>query len=331
MAMDKILADWKKKTFKPVYWLEGEEEYYIDKLVDYAEHKILLENEASFNLMIFYGRDANWADIINACRKYPMFSDFQVVILKEAQHLKEIDKLGAYIQNPQPSTIFIVAYKEKKLDSRTKFAKLVKDKTVLLSTKKMYDSALPEWVNNMVQTKGYTITPKANLLLVEHIGNDLVRMEKEIEKILINLNKRTAVTEEDIEKYVGISKEYNIFEFQSAIAHKDMVKAMRIAQYFGSNPKAAPLPYLLPTLYTFFSKVYMMYGIKGSDSDVAREIGVSPFFIKDYVKASKNYGFAGTEKILLLLHQYNLKSIGVNSIKPNDESLLKEIMAKVMM
>lgn len=331
MAIEKILATWKKRDFKPVYWLEGEEEYYIDKLVDYAEHHILSESEASFNLSVYYGRDSNWADVINSCRRYPMFSELQVVIVKEAQHLKEIDKLEAYVQQPLSSTVLVVAYKDKKLDARTKFAKLIKEKAELLTTKKMYDSALPEWVNKLVSEKGYTITPKANALLVEHIGNDLSRIENEVEKMLINVGSRKSVTEEDIEQFVGISKEFNIFELQAALATKDLPKAIKIIQYFGANPKAAPMQLLLPSLYSFFSKVYMIFGASGAEDTIARQIGVSPYFFKDYLKASKVYGFSGAEKMLLLLHQYNLKSIGVNSVRSDDEALLKELVVKAVM
>jgi DNA polymerase-3 subunit delta len=330
MAVEKIINEWKKKVFKPVYWFEGEEEYYIDKLVDYAEHKILSESESSFNLSVFYGRDAGWADIVNACRRYPMFAEKQVVIVKEAQHLKDIEKLEPYIQQPLHSTILIISYKDKKLDARTKFAKSVKEKTELFSTKKMYDSALPGWVDKLVQEWGYTITPKANMLLVQHIGNDLNRIEKEIEKMLINLGNRKSIMEEDIEQYIGISKEYNIFELQSAFAFKDLPKAMRIIQYFGSNPKAAPLQLLLPTLHSFFTKVYMMSNLNADENTIAKQIGVSPFFVKDFTRAYKIYGFSGIEKLLLLLHQYNLKNIGIHAANVKDESLMKELVVKAM-
>ncbi|MFT3903639.1 MAG: DNA polymerase III subunit delta [Niabella sp.] len=329
--IDKVLKDWKNQTFKPVYWLEGEEEYYIDKAVDYAEHSILTESERSFNQTVFYGRDANWADIVNACRRYPMFAERQVVIVKEAQQLKEIEKLEVYVSNPLASTILVVAYKDKKLDARTKFSKLVKEKGELVTTKKIYDSALPDWVNKWVTGKGCTITPKANALLVEHIGNDLSRIENELEKIRINLNSRKEITEEDIENYVGISKDYNSFELQDAIASKNMPKAIRIIQYFGSNPKAAPLQLVLPSLYSFFSKVYMTFGASGGDSEVAKQIGVNPFFMRSYTGAAKIYGYEGIERILLLLHQYNLKSVGVNAASNDDESLLKEMVVKMMM
>lgn len=331
MSVEKILNDWNKKIYKPVYWLEGEEDYYIDQLVSYAEGNILNESEASFNLTVFYGKDAGWADIVNACRKYPMFSDKQVVILKEAQQLREMDKLEVYFQQPLASTIFIVAYKEKKLDARTKFAKLVKEKSEFLSTKKIYDSALPEWVTTLVAKLGFDITPKAVILLVDHIGNDLARIENEIQKILINLKGRKSITEEDVENYVGISKDFNIFELQTAIALKDLPKAIRVIRYFGDNPKAAPIQLVLPSLYAFFSKVFMIFGASGSDEEIAKQIGVHAFFYKSYAQASKVYGYTGVEKILLLLHQYNLRSIGINAVRVEDEDLLKEMVVRMML
>lgn len=330
MAIEKILSEWKKQVFKPIYWLEGEEEYYIDKLVDYAEHKILDEGEASFNLTIFYGRDAAWADVINACRRYPMFSERQVVLLKEAQHMRDIEKLETYIENPLGSTVFVVSYKDKKVDGRSKLAKLLKQKAVLVTTKKIYDSQLPEWTQDLIRSKDLSISPKGLALLVDHIGNDLIRIENEIEKISINLGKRKTITEEDIEEFVGVSKDFNVFELQSALAQKDLAKSIRIVQYFESNPKAAPIQFVLPSLYSFFSKVFMVFGAAGQDEKMtAAAIGVNPFFVKDYMQAAKVYDYQGVEKILLLLHQYNLKSIGINNAWAEDGSLLKEMVVKM--
>jgi DNA polymerase III subunit delta len=331
MSVDKILGDWKKMKFKPVYWLEGEEEYYIDQVMEYAEHKILSEAEAGFNLTVFYGKDADWTAVINACRRYPMFAERQVVLLKEAQQMRDIDKLEAYIEKPLISTVFVVSYKEKKVDGRSKLAKLLKDKAELFSTKKMYDSQLPEWTSELVRSKGYTIAQKALLLLVDHIGNDLSRINNEVDKLLVNLTGRNTITEDDIEKYVGVSKEYNVFELQDAFAKKDKTKAIRIIQYFESNPKAAPIQLILPSLYNFFSKAYMVFGQQSRDEKtVAAAIGVSPYFVKDYLAAARNYNYEGIENGLLLLHAYNLKSIGVNSINTEDGSLLKELVVKVM-
>jgi DNA polymerase-3 subunit delta len=331
MSVEKILTDWKKAKFKPVYWLEGEEEFYIDQLVNYAEHQILTEADAAFNLTVFYGRDADWAAVINACRRYPMFAERQVVLLKEAQQMRDIDKLEAYIDKPLSSTVFVVAYKEKKVDGRSRLAKLIKEKAELFTTKKMYDNQLPEWTAELIRSKGHGITPKALLLLVDHIGNDLNRINNEVEKLLVNLTGRNQITEDDIERYVGISKEYNVFELQDAFARKDRVKAIRIIQYFESNPKAAPIQLILPSIYNFFSKAYMIFGQTTADEkSVAATIGVNPFFVKDYLAAVRNYGYEGIEGGLLLLHSYNLKSIGIGSSGVEDASLLKELVVKMM-
>lgn len=331
MSVEKIISDWKKKLFKPVYWLEGEEDYFIDKIVHYAEHNILTESEAGFNLTVFYGRDADWTQVINSCKRYPMFSERQVVLLKEAQHMRDIDKLESYIAQPLSSTIFVVAYKEKKVDGRTQLAKLLKTKAELFTTKKMYDSALPEWTNEMVKGKGFTISQKAVLLLVDHIGNDLSRIDNEVDKMLVNLGSRTNITEDDIEKYVGVSKEYNPFELQSAMAARDLPKAMRIIQYFEANPKAAPIQLVLPTLYNLFSKTYMIFGQSSKDDKtIAANIGVNAWFVKDYLLVARNYGYNGVEKALLLLHHYNLRSVGINDTGSSDASLLKEMVGKLI-
>ncbi|MEP6699823.1 MAG: DNA polymerase III subunit delta [Bacteroidota bacterium] len=331
MGVEKIISDWKKNIFKPVYWLEGEEEYFIDKGVDYAEHHILKESEASFNLSIFYGRDANWADVVNACRRYPMFAERQVILLKEAQQMRDVEKLESYIENPLGSTVFVVSYKEKKLDARKKFAKLVKEKGVLVTTKKMYEKDLPEWTQQLLQSKGLSITQKGLALLVEHIGNDLTRIENEIDKLSVNLGKRTGITEDDIELYIGVSKDYNVFELQSALAAKDITRSIRIIQYFEANPKAGPIQLVLPSLYSFFSKVFMVFGAGTNDEKtIATSIGVNPYFMKDYMQAARLYTYPGVEKVLLLLHNYNLKSVGVGSINTGDASLMKEMVVKMM-
>ncbi len=330
MAVDKIIADWEKKEFKPVYWLEGDEEYFIDKAIDYAEHHILNESESPFNLSIFYGRDTSWADVINACRRYPMFAERQVVLLKEAQHMRDIEKLEGYIENPLNSTVFIVSYKDKKVDGRYKFGKLLKQKSVLITTKKIYDNQLPEWIQELVRSKQLNISPKGIELLKDHIGNDLTRIENEIEKISINLGKRKTISEDDIEEFVGVSKDFNVFELQSALASKDIAKSIRIIQYFESNPKAAPMQLVLPSLYSFFSKVFMVFGAGTKDEKaIATAIGVNSYFVKDYLQAARVYEYQGIERILLLLHQYNLKSIGINNTGTEDGSLLKEMVCKM--
>jgi DNA polymerase III subunit delta len=332
MAAEKIIAEWKKQQFKPVYWLEGEEDYYIDVVMDYAEHRILNESEAGFNLTVFYGKDADWTAVVNACRRYPMFAEKQVVLLKEAQQMRDIDKLEAYIENPLASTIFVVSYKEKTLDGRTSLSKLLKKTAHVFTSKKIYDSKLPEWTNELVTARGYNIAQKALMLLVEHIGNDLSRIANEVDKLLLNLGSEKLITEDDIEKYVGVSKEYNVFELQDALGKKDLSKAMKIIRYFEGNPKAAPIQMVLPALYNSFSKAYMLFALQGKDDKtMAAAMGISPFFIKDYQAIARNYSFSGVEQALLLLHEYNLKSVGVGSIGTPDASLLKEMAVKMML
>lgn len=331
MSAEKIIADWKGSNFKPIYWLEGEEPFFIDEIIEFAENKILTEAEASFNLTIVYGKDTDWATVINACRRYPMFGNKQVVIIKEAQQLKDIDKLEGYIDNPLSSTILVVAYKEKKLDARTKFAKTIKTKGELFTTKKLYDNQLPTFINSLCQSHNLTISPKATAILLENIGNDLGRIKNEIEKLQVNLGTRKTITEDDIENYIGVSKEYNIYELQDALAKRNLAKAIKIIQYFEKNPKAAPIQLILPSLYSFFSKVYMLHKATTNDEkQLATLLSVNNFFVKDYIQAAKNYNYAATEKVLLLLHHYNLKSVGIQNINTNDAELMKEFVIKAI-
>lgn len=331
MSAEKIIGDWRKKSFKPLYWLEGEEDYYIDLVMNYAEHKILPESEAGFNLSVFYGKDANWSDVVNACMRYPMFAEKQVVLLKEAQQMKDIDKLESYIENPLASTIFVVSYKEKTLDKRTKLYKTIKKDGEVFTSEKIRDYKMVDWVKDYVGQQEFEMTPKAIALLVEFVGNDLSRVTNELEKVTVNLGKRKSITEDDIEKYVGISKEYNAFELQNALAVKDMAKAIKIIQYYESNPKAAPIQLVLPSLYNYFSKLYSICGLADKSENAIKSMFYNnPYAAKDALTALKLYGYEGVEKALLLLHDYNLKSIGVGSSNVSDGSLLKEMVVKMI-
>jgi DNA polymerase-3 subunit delta len=331
MSAEKIISDWQTGTFKPVYWLEGEESYYIDKVVDYAEHKILNESEAGFNLTVFYGRDADWAAVVNACRRYPMFAERQVVLLKEAQHMKDIEKLEGYITKPLASTVFVVAYKDKKIDGRTNFAKQIKKFGELVQTKKLYENQLPDWIKKMVESKGFNITQQAVQLLMDNIGNDLSRLENEVEKVWINLGSTKTIDENAIEKYVGISKEFNAFELQAAIGKKDLAKAIRIIQYFEANPKAGPIQMILPAIYSYFSKVYSIFGMPDKSENAVKAVFSNNFYAAaEGLAAAKAFGLQGIEKILLLLHEYNLRSIGIHDAGTDDADLLKEMVVKMV-
>ncbi|MEJ7611824.1 MAG: DNA polymerase III subunit delta [Ferruginibacter sp.] len=331
MSVEKIIGNWKKKAFKPVYWLEGEEEYYIDQVMDFAEKHLMPAAEAEFNLTVFYGRDADWASVINACRRYPMFADRQVVLLKEAQHMKEIDKLESYIALPLESTVLVIGYKGKGVDKRTKLYKILQTNSEVLTTKKIPEGKMQEWIIELAKTKGYTIRPKSAALLEEHIGNDLSRIVNEIDKLSVNLQLKNTIDEDDIEKYIGISKEYNVFELQAAIANKDLAGAVKILNYFEANPKAGVIQMVLPALYAYFSKIYAVYGMKDkSDGALKPLFYFNPISLAQAKASMKNYGFPGIERILLLLHHYNLKSIGIGDSGTSGALLMKEMAVKIM-
>lgn len=326
-----IISSWKKNIFKPLYWLEGEEEFFIDEVMDYAEKKILSEADASFNLTTFYGKDANWVDIINACRRYPMFAERQVVVLKEAQQMKDIDKLEPYIENPLKSTVFVVSYKGKTLDGRGKLSKLIKKNGEVFLSKKIYENQLPSWTNGYLQSKGFQITPKALTLLVDHVGNDLSRIASEVDKLSVNLSTEKNITEDDIEKYIGVSKEYNIFELQHAFSKKDHAKAIRIIQYFEANPKAVPIQLVLPSLYGYFIKIMAIHQMPDKSDRAIRPLFYNnPYLVEQAMDTVSNYSYVETEKVILLLHDYNLKSIGINSYGASPASLMKELSYKIM-
>lgn len=331
MSVEKIIGDWKKKKFRPVYWLEGEEEFFIDEVMAYAENHILSDAEAEFNKNVFYGKDANWSEVVNACRRYPMFAEKQLVVLKEAQQMGEIEKLESYLANPSPTTIFVVSYKGKTIDKRSKVAKILKEKAEILSSAKLYDNKLPAWVQTYVTSQGFTISPGALNMIVDHIGNDLSRIANEIEKLALNLGGQKAITEDSVEAFVGISKEYNVNELQKAVCHKDIVKAIKIVQYFESNPKAGPIQLILPSLYNFFSKVLLTFQVSDrSENGIRSMFYNNPVAAKDAIQAAKNYEFSGTQAIILLLHEYNLKSLGINSSNDAKSSLLKEMIIKII-
>ena len=326
-----ILSDWKKNIFKPLYWLEGEEEFYIDEVMEFAEKKILTPGDAEFNLSIFYGKDANWVDVLNACRRYPMFAERQVVLLKEAQQMKDIDKLEGYVEKPLASTVLVVSYKGKTLDGRSRISKLVKKHGEVFLSKKIYDNQLPSWTTGYLQSRGYQITPRALTLLVDHIGNDLNRISNEIEKLSINLVAEKNITEDDIEKYIGVSKEYNIFELQHAISKKDLSKGIRIIQYFEANPKSAPIQLVLPSLYNYFAKILIVYQMNDKSEKALRPLFYNnPFLVQQAIDTLLNYSFAGAEQAIMLLHEYNLRGVGIKNSGTSGASLMKELVYKII-
>lgn len=327
----KIINDLKAGIIKPIYFLMGEEPYYIDKLTEYIENNILSEDEKGFNQTVIYGRDATIEDIVSNAKRYPMMAERQVVVVREAQELsRTIDKLESYAENPQPTTVLVVAYKYKTLDKRKKLVKLIAKNGVLFESKKLYENQVGTWIQRLLQGRGYAIEPKANAMLVEFLGNDLSRINNELDKLQIILPKGHTITPKDIEYNIGFSKDFNVFELQNAIGSKDQLKAYKIAQYFADNPKDNPLVVTVSLVFGFFVKILKYHGLKDKDPRAAAPVlGVNPFFMKDYEIALRNYPMKKVSSIVASLREIDVKSKGVGANSLSNHDLLKEMLVKI--
>ncbi|HEY0896430.1 MAG TPA: DNA polymerase III subunit delta [Sphingobacteriaceae bacterium] len=342
MSYPELISDLKNRKFKPVYLLHGEEPFYIDKISEYVEKSILSEAERGFNQTVFYGKDADLISILNAAKRFPMMSDYQVILVKEAQDLKwgkegddskkGFDPLLAYLENPAPTTILVFAYKYGKFDKRKKSYKAFEKKGVVFESAPIYDNKLPAWTEDFVKEKGYRMGPQASALLAEYLGNDLSKIANELEKLMLNIPERSEITVTEIQNNIGISKEYNVFELQSAIARRDPLKVNQIIQYFGANPKSNPIQMVLGNLNTYFTKILRYhYSRDRSQAGLAKELGVNPFFVKDYEAAARNYDRWKTARIIGYLREFDLRTKGVGSTgNTSDGELLKELLFKII-
>jgi len=327
----KIINDIKAGNIKPIYFLMGDEPYYIDKLTEYIEQNILQEHERDFNQTILYGRDVTIEDIVGNAKRFPMMSDRQVVVVREAQELsRTIDKIESYIENLQPTTVLVFAYKYKTLDKRKKVTKLLDKHGVVFESKKMYDNQVGTWISRVLQGKGYSIEPKANAMLVEFLGNDLSRISNELNKLQIILPKGHTINPKDIEENIGFSKDFNVFELQNALGSKNQLKAYQIAQYFADNPKDNPMVVTTSLVFSFFIKLLKYHGLKDKNpKNVASVLGVSPYFLKDYDVALKNYPMKKVSSIVATLRDVDVKSKGVGANSLPNHDLLKEMLVKI--
>ena len=331
-VFENIMADMKKGAFKPVYFLAGEEPYYIDRISDYIEEKALSEADKAFNQTIIYGDGATIPSIIDSARRYPMMANHQVIIVKEAQNLKKIEELTSYIAKPTPSTILVFCYKYKTPDKRTSFFKTLDVNTVYFESAKLYDNQIPAWVERYLMEKGARIEPVANAMLAEYLGTDLHKIANELDKLIIALpNKNLVITGALVEKHIGISKDYNTFEFQKAIGERNILKANAIAIYFANNPKAGPFNLIIASLLSFFSKTltYHYLGDK-SKTNVASVLKIRPFFVRDYEIAAAKYSAGKIVNIISLLRTYDLKSKGFGDAGTDHGELLKELVYKIL-
>ncbi|MCX6235778.1 MAG: DNA polymerase III subunit delta [Bacteroidetes bacterium] len=331
MNFPQIMTDLNKKIYHPVYFLCGEEPYFIDQISDYIEEHVLAEDEKAFNQTILYGHDNDAESIISIAKRYPMMASHQVVIVKEAQDIRKVEDLQSYIENPLKSTVLVICYKYRKIDKRRSLFKAVEKNGIFFESFRLYEDKIPDWIRAYLQQKGFTITPKAAILLTEYLGTDLTRIVNELEKLLINIPAPTQITEDHIEQHIGISKDYNVFELQKALGNKNILKANQIINYFAANEKDNPLVKVVSILYGFFIKVLMYHHLADkSKNAVATALSVNPFFVQDYSNAAQNYSPAKITTVISLLREYDLKSKGVDNVTTPDGGLLKELVYKIL-
>ncbi len=331
MTYTDIINDLNNKIYHPIYFLGGEEPYFIDKISETIEDIVLTDSEKEFNQNVLYGLDVDVQTLISYAKRYPMMSNYQVIIVKEAQDFEGIDELENYASNPVESTILVLCYKYKKFDSRKKFARNIKKNGVWFESKKLYDYKIPQWINEQVENEGYTITPKASALINEFLGNDLSKISNEINKLIINLPDKTKISDEHIEEYIGISKDYNVFELQKALGKKDIVRANQIINYFKANPKEKPIVLVMGVLFSYFNKVLIYHQLKDkSKNNVASVLSIHPFFVNDYKITAQNYPVNKIVKVIDYLREYDLKSKGVDNNSMEGGELLKELVYKIL-
>ena len=345
-SFEELLVDLKSKNFSPIYFLEGEESYFIDFIGDYITENALDGVDKEFNQTILYGKETDMATVLNSAKRFPMMADKQLVLIREAQEVKDIDKvvkvkingkeqelslLEEYAKNALSSTILVFCYKYKSLDKRKSLSKTLLKFGVVFTSEKLYDNKIPAWIESYCKKKKIGITPKASVLLTEYVGNDLSRIVNELDKLVINKKTGEDINDEDIRNNIGISKDYNVFELQNAIARKDVLKANQIVNHFAANEKENPMPMVMGILYSYFSKLILYHTSPDkSQSSIASLLKVNPFFVKDYEIAAKNYPPAKLIRIVSYLREYDLKSKGIDAGDVEKGELYKELIFKVL-
>jgi DNA polymerase-3 subunit delta len=331
MKFEEIIRDLKNKIYKPIYFLYGEESFFIDKISDYISKNVLNEAEKDFNQSILYGKDSKIEDIINTAKRFPMMANHQVIIVKEAQNLKQIEKLEFYAEQPLNSTILVINYKQKNFDKRKKVYKSLTKAGIVFESKKLYENEVGEWINNYLKQKKYSVSPKSTILLTEFLGTDLSKISNELDKLMISLPEGTEITPKHIEENIGFSKDFNVFELQNALGKRDVLKANRIINHFASNPNANPMVVTISNLFIYFSKILKLHYTKDkSKNNIASVLGVNPFFVQDYMRASAVYNVRKTVGIISLLREYDMKSKGYNNVSTSHGDLLKELIFKIL-
>jgi len=330
MKYEEIVDSINKRKFAPIYFLYGDEPYFIDTLVDEMEENILTESEKAFNQVILYGKDIDAKYVLDECRQFPMMAEYKVVIIKEAQDVKNLNDIESYLERPSSQTVLIICYKHKKLDKRTKFYKILEKRAVLFEGKKLYDNQIEGWLKQYVEKKKFKITPEAANMMAEYLGTDLSKVVNEIEKLLIGLPQSTPISLDMVHEQIGISKEFNVFELEKAFGNRDFSKASIIIDYFANNPKSNPVIPIISALYGYFFKLYITIQYNSEQDNVLmRYLGLgNAYFVKDYRGAARKYSIPKIKKILRQLKIADQKSKGINS-KDDDATILKDILFEV--
>ena len=326
-----LLKEIRNKKFEKIYFLHGEEPYFIDVLTKAIQDNALEESERDFNQSILYGKDAEVLSLISELKSYPMMAERRLVILKEAQYFKAIEQLESYLENPANSTIFVICYKYKTFDARKKILKNALKNGVVFKSEKVKEYQLAEWIQQYIKTTGYELTSKACMLLIESLGNDLGRIVKELEKLAVLIEKGTIINENHIEENIGISKDYNVFELTNAVANKDNLKALKIVDYFEHNPKAADLVFVISNLFKFFSQIMRIHFLPNKSREaVAQALGVHPFVAGELTNAKNKYDPRKIAANIALIHEYDLKSKGVGNTSATQGELMREMVYQLI-
>ena len=337
-TFEQIMGDLKSRRFKPVYFLMGEESYFIDAITGYIEKNLLKEDEKAFNQTVMYGADVDLGQILNAARRFPMMAEYNLVIVKEAQNVKGLDgasegnadPFALYVENPLKSTVLVINYKGKKLDARRKSTKLLDKEQVLFESKPLYDNQVGRWIINYLKDFGMTIEPNAAEIIAAHMGTKLSAIVMELDKLKTAVGNGGKITTADVERNVGISKEFNIFEMQNALGARDVYRSALIAKHLGAMPKHSIIPDIA-ALYGFFTKIMVLHSMKGcSPNEQAAALKVNPYFMKDYQTAARNYTLRQCAQIISILREYDAYSKGIDAPPVDDADLLNEMIFKIL-
>jgi DNA polymerase-3 subunit delta len=332
MTFEQIFSELKNRQYRPIYLLMGEEPYFIDVVSDYIAENVLTEDETAFNQTILYGKDTNVYAVLDAAKRFPMMAERQVVIVKEAQNLKDMDKMQFYFEKPLKSTVLVICYKYKTLDKRLKLYKAIEKSkdAAILDSKKLYDNQIPAWINSYLTERGYTIVPAAAALLTEYLGADLSKVVNELQKLMITIPaNEKKITLEHIEKNIGISKDFNVFELQKALGEKNVLKTNQIINYFSHNPNSNPLVMVISSIYSYFVKI-LTYHYLTDKTQAASALKVNPYFVKDYEAAARKYPAQKIIQIVSILREYDLKSKGAGNSSASDGDLMREMTFKIL-